>query len=88
MQNGKHANATTRFHQVIATRAQSAQPEPRAPLEILLTPREVADVLGLSESAVLKRMARGQIPAVRLGARGFRVKRSALENYLANLPEV
>jgi excisionase family DNA binding protein len=54
----------------------------------LLTPREVAAILKLSESAVTKRIARGLIPAVRLGARGYRVKESALEAYIIQLPEV
>ena len=33
-------------------------------------------------------MARGQIPAVRLGERGYRVKERALRIYIESLPEV
>jgi excisionase family DNA binding protein len=58
------------------------------PLDRLLTPREVAQILGLSEAAVTKRITRGQIPAVRLGARGYRVKQSVLTAYIEALPEV
>jgi excisionase family DNA binding protein len=74
--------------QITAKRAKPPRLEPPAPLDTLLTPREVADILGLSESAVTKRIARGQIPAVRLGERGYRVKQRALIAYIEALPEV
>jgi excisionase family DNA binding protein len=69
-----------------------AKPKKATPAPIkrdaLLTPREVAEILKLSETAVTKRIARGLIPAVRLGERGYHVKESALDAYIAQLPEV
>jgi excisionase family DNA binding protein len=86
MQTG--TKAMSAVPQLMAKRTKKSRQELPAPLDILLTPREVADILGLSESAVTKRIARGQIPAVRLGARGYRVKHSALQAYIEALPEV
>lgn len=72
----------------IPMKAKLTKPPAPTVIDRLMTPMEVAQVLGLSETATTKRIARGQIPAVRLGERGYRVKQSALEAYIATLPEV
>jgi excisionase family DNA binding protein len=50
----------------------------------LLTVREVADRLKLSEKSVRRRIARGELPAVRLGGRGtqLRVDERELDQYV------
>lgn len=55
--------------------------------ERLLTPIQVAEILGVTVDSARKRLARGQIPgAVRLG-REWRVKQSVLQAWIAALPE-
>jgi excisionase family DNA binding protein len=58
---------------------------PKAPRDRLLNPHQVADILGISVTAVRKRLWRGRIPAVKEG-REFRVWLSALQAYMKNLP--
>jgi excisionase family DNA binding protein len=50
----------------------------------LLTVREVADRLKLSEKSVRRRIASGELPAVRLGGRGtqLRVDERELDQYV------
>jgi excisionase family DNA binding protein len=50
----------------------------------LLTVREVADRLKLSEKSVRRRIAGGELPAVRLGGRGtqLRVDERELDEYV------
>jgi excisionase family DNA binding protein len=50
----------------------------------LLTVREVADRLKLSEKSVRRRIASGELPAVRLGGRGsqLRVDERELDEYV------
>jgi excisionase family DNA binding protein len=50
----------------------------------LLTVREVADRLKLSEKSVRRRIASGELPAVRLGGRGtqLRVDERELEAFI------
>jgi excisionase family DNA binding protein len=50
----------------------------------LLRPGEVAELIGESRSGVYSRIARGQLPAVRLG-KSVRVPRIKLEEKLAEL---
>jgi excisionase family DNA binding protein len=59
----------------MATDAQAPQ---------LLTVREVADRLKLSEKSVRRRIASGELPAVRLGGRGtqLRVDERELDEYV------
>jgi excisionase family DNA binding protein len=51
----------------------------------LLTVREVADRLKLSEKSVRRRIASGELPAVRLGGRGtqLRVDERELEAFIS-----
>jgi excisionase family DNA binding protein len=58
------------------TGATSALPE-------LMTPAQVAEVLGVSEADVLSIIEAGELTAKRIGS-SVRVKRSALEAYLAD----
>jgi len=51
----------------------------------LLRPSEVAVLLGESRSGIYSRIARGQIPAVRLGAKSLRIPRVKLEKLLDRL---
>jgi excisionase family DNA binding protein len=44
----------------------------------LITVREVAELLGLSEKSVRQRIADGAIPAIRVGVRAVRIDRDAL----------
>jgi excisionase family DNA binding protein len=50
----------------------------------LLTVREVADRLKLSEKSVRRRIASGELPAVRLGGRGtqLRVDEREIDEYV------
>lgn len=50
----------------------------------LLTVREVADRLKLSEKSVRRRIASGELPAVRLGGRGtqLRVDERELDHFI------
>ena len=50
----------------------------------LLRPAEVAELIGESRSGVYSRIARGQLPAIRLG-KSVRVPRIKLEEMLAEL---
>ena len=50
----------------------------------LLRPGEVAEIIGESRSGVYSRIARGHIPAVRLG-KSVRVPRVLLEELIAGL---
>ncbi len=54
--------------------------EPRSPLAI--TPREVAERLGLSRSAIYELIAKGRLPHVRVGSR-ILVELAELEEFLA-----
>jgi excisionase family DNA binding protein len=49
---------------------------------VLLKPDEVAAMLGYSRAKIFDLISRGVIPSVRLGERGLRVRRSALEKLL------
>lgn len=53
----------------------------------LLTARDVADALGHKETGHVYALIRaGEIPAVKVGSRGVRIPRQALDAYLASLP--
>jgi excisionase family DNA binding protein len=60
------------------------KPEP-TPIEPLLTVAQVAEILAKSTDAVRMMARRGQIPAVRMGARGIRFKREDIRRYLDEL---
>jgi excisionase family DNA binding protein len=49
----------------------------------LMTPAQVAQALGVPESDVLSIIESGELPSKKIGS-SFRVKRSALEAYLAD----
>jgi excisionase family DNA binding protein len=52
----------------------------------LLTTRELAEYLGLSTEAVLRRHRRGEIPGgIRLASNVLRFRESAVEEWLAGL---
>jgi excisionase family DNA binding protein len=48
-----------------------------------LAPSEVADLLGVSHDTVLRAVARGELPAIRLGARLVRIARTDVDAWLA-----
>ena len=54
---------------------------------LLLTIKEVQDVTRLGRTKVYELMRDGQLPVVRIG-RAIRVRREALEQWLASLEEV
>jgi excisionase family DNA binding protein len=55
----------------------------------LLTIREVAELLGMSESSVRRAWYDGNFPKpIRLGRRGLRWRRDDVESFLANKPGV
>lgn len=54
----------------------------------LLTTRELAEYLGLSAEAVLRRWRRGEIPGgIRLASNVLRFREGAIEAWLAELEE-
>ena len=55
--------------------------ELRRPLA--LTPREVADRLGVSRSFIYEEIARGHLPHVRLGVRRIVIELAELDRFLA-----
>jgi excisionase family DNA binding protein len=48
-----------------------------------LTPKEVADELSVSPDTVLRLIGRGDLPAVKVSERLYRIPVSAFERYLA-----
>ncbi len=62
--------------------------ESRAPLSRFLTVSDTAEVLNLTESAVLALLESGELPAIRLGSEGvWRIERTVLESYIDALYE-
>lgn len=53
----------------------------------LLSLREVADELGVCERTVRRMIARGDVPAIRAGARQLRVPAADLRDYLVRQRE-
>jgi excisionase family DNA binding protein len=51
-------------------------------MEQLLTPDEAATFLGLCTKSVLRHVAKGNIPALRLGQRTIRISRSVVEQMM------
>ncbi len=51
-------------------------------LPVLLTVKEVAERLGVAESAVYAQIQRGVLPAIKITARAIRVLESEFETYL------
>jgi excisionase family DNA binding protein len=60
---------------------KGAKPE----LERLLTTAKVGRVLGKTAQAMRMMIYRGQLPAVKVGARALRVKESDLQTFLRRL---
>ena len=54
--------------------------------DTLLKIAEAADRLGISQRKLWRLLAIGAIAAVRVGARGTRIKSAVLTQYLASLP--
>lgn len=48
-----------------------------------MSPAQVAEFLGISSDSVLRAVARGDLPAVKLSARVIRIARTDLDAYLA-----
>jgi excisionase family DNA binding protein len=70
-------------------RALKGLPPPKEiKLEPLLTVAQVAELLGKSIDAVRKMVYRGDLPAVRMGTRGVRFRRSEIAHYPDNLPRL
>ena len=51
-------------------------------LPVLLTVKEVAQRLGMAESAVYAQIQRGSLPAIKITSRSIRILESELELYL------
>lgn len=51
--------------------------------ELLLTPQEVAEVLGISDDSVYRLIRKGKLAAIQIG-RSKRIKQSDLDNYERN----
>lgn len=85
------ATTADELHATIASAMRAHVDQPTATLEvaadapILLRYREVADLLGVSLSAVEVMVARGDLPVVHIG-KCARVRRADLDAYVASLP--
>jgi excisionase family DNA binding protein len=55
--------------------------KPEADFDLFFTPREVADMLGVSDKFVYERMARGELESQPIG-RLKRIRKSTLETWL------
>lgn len=53
-----------------------------------LTVADTAEILNVEPSAVLELMRSGELPAIRVGASGWRVDRAQLESYINAMYEV
>jgi excisionase family DNA binding protein len=53
---------------------------------IYLDPAEVAELYGISERTVRRRIAEGELPAYRLGPRHIRIRREDVEALLVRIP--
>ena len=51
-------------------------------MELLLTPEEAAQLLGLSPFTVRRLLRQGELPGRKVGKRQWRIPRSGLEEYL------
>ena len=50
------------------------------------TPREVSDILGVSPTTIMERIHRGELPAVRVSQRIYRIPAPALERFVSTHP--
>lgn len=64
----------------------NAMPSSERP-ERLLTTREVAELLGLSPEAVLRRVRRGELPCFRLSSKVLRFRESEIVDVLEAMRE-
>ena len=53
--------------------------------EVLLTPEEVGDVLRVQRSTVYGLIRRGELASIKVGPRNRRIRRAAVDEYIAGL---
>jgi excisionase family DNA binding protein len=51
-------------------------------MDMFLTPRDVAKLLNLTDQTIRRMLRKGFIPAIKIGPRTWRVRRSELEIFL------